>query len=188
MTKENEKVVEVKAKVEETQADVKTETAPSKSDGKDYAIENENLRKHISTLQKKIDEMANVQERFAKALIPEQQAPQVSPDDVLGKVEELKAEWEKSRKEIEKNNYIDSLDISDNRKRYLKNKVGIDNYEVQAQKELEELEKVIQAELASKPISDTRPVAKAIERGAFNTDSANDIDLTALKQQVGARR
>ena len=136
---------------ESKSATKKSDTSTSKEQ------ENERLRGQVSALQKKMDEQSQQFERLMGAFKEgNSEDKKLEIEDVLAEVQNLKTEIQTKNQELEKNSYIDGLEVSEARKKALKNLVKAENYKEEVEKMNASLEEVFTSESSGR-ISDTRP-------------------------------
>jgi len=165
MTKENEtlksiddKKTDKDPKGQDQKSDSKKTKKDPKSMDKDITVENENLRKQITVLQKKIEEKDDFQTRLAEAITGEKPESEIKLEDLAQQVEELKRASALKDQEIVKNALIDELDISEARRKYLKEKIKPSETMAEDIKgELQALDDIVGSEIESSKVSDTRP-------------------------------
>lgn len=148
--------------------------------------ENLRLRGQIAALQKKLEEQDKFNNTLKTAIIGEQKQ-EVSVNDIVAEIKVLKEEIKKKDLELQKSSYIDSLDVPEAKKRYLKAKVRVDSDDLQSAIESEL--KFIDDTFGSfdRPISDTRPRGESIATISDGELDARDIlkDPIKYKKMLG---
>lgn len=166
MTKSNEQDIkpevkdENKSTTEKVQEEKKSTTEQTeKSTSKEQ--ENERLKGQISALQKKLEIQSSEFEKIRNAFSKDEEGEKtLQLEDVLSEVKNLKDEIGKKNLEIEKNNYIDSLEVSEARKKTLKQLADSESYEKDVERINNSFDEVIASE--SRKPTDTRPRGEGV--------------------------
>jgi hypothetical protein len=146
-------------------------TAKKQTQSTSKEQENERLKGQISALQKKVDEESAKFQKLTQAFVTEEGEKALQPEDVLQEVNNLKAEIKLKNLELEKNSYIDSLEISEARKKTLKSLVKSENYQEEVEKINSSFDEVYTFE--NQRLQDKRPRSEgSISQSDF---SVNDI-------------
>lgn len=140
----------------------------------------------ISALQKQVNEYQSFQKKLAGVFTPEGEGNgEPTLQDALKQIEDLKKENQTSKSEKARDAYIESLEVSEARKKELKRRVSPNSEDVAkaVDEENDALNILLQNESGSSKennnsnrfISNKRPVADKFSKSIPNSDNAAEI-------------
>lgn len=140
--------------------------------------ENERLKGTVSSLQKKLNDLERFQQGLKEVIAPTDSGDkELQTQDLIQEVKNLRNEIQAKEKQAQKDSYIDSLEISENRKRYLKTRISADveDLEGAVTGEITALDEVIANEVENHKAPDRRPVSQGLTRLPESTSDASLI-------------